>query len=91
MPMNRNVKANRVCDDWIVIFLQSVLFLLVAHNYIFPRFNFSNSLIVTEIINTSGFGYVSTGMVFKIESGLDRCSSSARGVNTPARMARFWV
>jgi hypothetical protein len=26
MPMNRNVKSNRVCEDWTVIFLQSVLF-----------------------------------------------------------------
>jgi hypothetical protein len=25
MPMNRNVKANQVCEDWTVIFLQSVL------------------------------------------------------------------
>jgi len=25
MPMNRNVKSNRVCEDWTVIFLQSVL------------------------------------------------------------------
>jgi plasmid stabilization system protein ParE len=24
MPMNRNVKSNRVCEDWTVIFLQSV-------------------------------------------------------------------
>lgn len=26
MPMNRNVKANRVYEDWAVTFLQSVLF-----------------------------------------------------------------
>jgi len=26
MPMNRNVKANRVGEDWTVTFLQSVLF-----------------------------------------------------------------
>ena len=26
MPMNRNVKANQVSEDWTVIFLQSVLF-----------------------------------------------------------------
>jgi hypothetical protein len=26
MPMNRNIKANRVCDDWTLIFLQSVLY-----------------------------------------------------------------
>jgi hypothetical protein len=25
MPMNRNIKYNRVCEDWTVIFLQSVL------------------------------------------------------------------
>ena len=25
MPMNRNVQDNRVCEDWTVTFLQSVL------------------------------------------------------------------
>ena len=28
MPMNRNVKANRVSEDWVVTFLQSVLYII---------------------------------------------------------------
>lgn len=29
MPMNRNVKVKRVCEDWTVTFLQSVLFVQI--------------------------------------------------------------
>jgi hypothetical protein len=31
MPMNRNIKANRMCDDWTFIFLHSVLQRLKHH------------------------------------------------------------
>ena len=33
MPMKRNVKNNRVSEDWTVIFLQSVFFNMIADRF----------------------------------------------------------
>lgn len=38
MPMNRNVKAKRVCEDWTVTSLQSVLLNIFANRIKYLNF-----------------------------------------------------
>ena len=47
MPMNRNVQSNRMCEDWTVIFLQSVLDGWWGFLWFFPA-TMLNRMIQTE-------------------------------------------
>ena len=57
--MNRNVKANRVCDDWTVIFLQSVLDELIQFFSFSKEPEFNPALCFLQLFRQSKNSYLS--------------------------------